>query len=345
MPSPLKYTTTSDGYNIAYSVRGRGTALLLTPCILQGDIAKLRELRPNCSLYDPLAAQFKLIQYDARGTGSSTRGIGPDHSMLDTLVDLEAVADAAEAISFVLVADNFSCYTAMRFAERYPERLKALIMVNPSPLRGDVLMPSWRDFYMNSWPTFIEAFVSTGTPGGDDMRDVLATSVTQADFIALADGGVGHAIEDVIPSVSVPTLVLASRNYLNPLYMPAASEIASGVRNGRLLYFDGTKNADFMMTTDGSVPSGVLAILDFLDELGVGEPAHTNGATAGSAGLSSREVEILRLIAAGKRNREIARDLVISDSTVAKHVSSILSKTDSGNRAEATAYAKDHRIA
>ena len=55
--------------------------------------------------------------------------------------------------------------------------------------------------------------------------------------------------------MTVPTLVLASRTYLNPLYMPAASEVASGVRNGRLVQFDGTKNADFMMTTDGTVPS------------------------------------------------------------------------------------------
>jgi len=343
MPSPLKYTTTSDGYNIAYSVRGTGAPLLLMPCILQGDIAKLRELPPHRSQYDPLAAHFKLIQYDARGTGSSTRGIGPDHSMLDTLVDLEAVADATGATSFALVADNFSCYTAMRFAEKYPERVAALVMVNPSPLRGEVLMPSWRDFYTNSWPIFIETFVSTGTPGGDGLRDVLASSVTQADFIAIADGGVGHAIEDVIPSVTVPTLVLASRNYLNPLYMPAASEIASGVRNGRLIQFDGTKNADFMMTTDGSTPGGVQAILDFLDELGVGDPSVTNGATS-AVGLSSREVEILKLIAAGKRNREIARDLVISDSTVAKHVSSILAKTDSGNRAEATTFAHTHHL-
>jgi DNA-binding CsgD family transcriptional regulator len=205
-------------------------------------------------------------------------------------------------------------------------------------------MPSWRDFYTNSWQTFIEAFVSTGTPGGDQVRDVLASSITQADFIAIAAGGVGHAIEDVIPSVTVPTLVLASRNYLNPLYMPAAAEVAAGVPNGRLVHFDGTKNADFMMTTDGSVPSGVQTILDFLDELGVGEPATTNGASASYNGLSPREIEVLKLIAAGKRNREIARNLVISDSTVAKHVSSILSKTDSGNRAEATTFAHTHHL-
>jgi len=344
MTSPLKYTTTSDGYNIAYSVKGRGAPLVEMPCIFHGDIAKTCDMPAFRSLYDALAERFKLIRYDARGTGNSTRGIRSDHSMPATMVDLEAVVDAAGATSFVVLAHNWSCYTAMRFAEKYPERLKALIMVNPSPMRGDVLMPSWRDFYVNSWPTFIEAFISTGTPGGDQMRDLLATSVTQADFIAIADGGVGHAIEDVIPSVTVPTLVLASRSYLNPLYMPAASEVAAGVRNGRLLQFDGTKNSDFMMTTDGSVPSGVEAILDFLDDLGVGEPEHHNGATTGSAGLSSREVEILRLIAAGKRNREIAHDLVISDSTVAKHVSSILAKTEAGNRAEATTFAHTHHL-
>ena len=80
-------------------------------------------------------------------------------------------------------------------------------------------------------------------------------------------------------------------------------------------------------------------MFNFLDELGLDEPALTNGATVSASGLSAREVEVLRLIAAGKRNREIAHDLVISDSTVAKHVSSILAKTDAGNRAEATTFA------
>ena len=344
MPSPLKYTTTSDGYSIAYSVRGNGPSLLLMPCMVEGDIAKEFEISAFRSMHGPLVARFKVIQYDGRGTGSSTRGIGPAHSMLDTMVDLEAVTDAAGATSMVLVAETFSCYTAMRFAGKFPDRLQALILVNPAPLRGEPLMNSWRDLYTGSWTQFIEAFLSTGTQGGVEMRDLLATAVTQADFIAIADGALGYSIEDVIPSVAVPTLVLASRNYVNPLYMPAASEIAGGVCNGRLVQFDGTKNADFMMTANGTVPRGVQTILDFLDELGIGEAAVTNGATASSAGLSSREVEILKLIAAGKRNREIARDLVISDSTVAKHVSSILAKTEAGNRAEATTFAHTHHL-
>jgi DNA-binding CsgD family transcriptional regulator/tetratricopeptide (TPR) repeat protein len=55
--------------------------------------------------------------------------------------------------------------------------------------------------------------------------------------------------------------------------------------------------------------------------------------------LSPREVEVLRLLAIGKSNRDVADSLCISLSTVATHVRSILSKTSSANRTEAAAYA------
>lgn len=57
------------------------------------------------------------------------------------------------------------------------------------------------------------------------------------------------------------------------------------------------------------------------------------------AGLSEREVEVLRLVASGKSNREIAEILVLSVNTVNRHVSHIFEKTGAQNRAEATAFA------
>lgn len=57
------------------------------------------------------------------------------------------------------------------------------------------------------------------------------------------------------------------------------------------------------------------------------------------AGLTGREVEVLRLIAAGRSNRAIAQALFISPNTVLHHVSSIFAKLGVANRAEATAYA------
>ena len=56
-------------------------------------------------------------------------------------------------------------------------------------------------------------------------------------------------------------------------------------------------------------------------------------------GLTQREVEVLRLIAAGRTDREIAEELIISVRTATTHVGNILNKTGAANRAEATAYA------
>jgi DNA-binding NarL/FixJ family response regulator len=61
-------------------------------------------------------------------------------------------------------------------------------------------------------------------------------------------------------------------------------------------------------------------------------------------GLTSRELDILRLLAQGLSNRQIGRSLFISEHTTANHVRSILRKTGSANRTEAAAYAYRRRL-
>jgi class 3 adenylate cyclase len=61
-------------------------------------------------------------------------------------------------------------------------------------------------------------------------------------------------------------------------------------------------------------------------------------------GLTKRQVEVLRLIAGGRSNQEIADELVISINTVARHVSNIFNKTGVANRAEAATYASRHGL-
>lgn len=63
------------------------------------------------------------------------------------------------------------------------------------------------------------------------------------------------------------------------------------------------------------------------------------------AQLSEREREVLRLLAAGKTNPQIAADLVLSPHTVDRHVSNIFAKIGTGNRTEATAWAFRHGLA
>jgi DNA-binding NarL/FixJ family response regulator len=61
--------------------------------------------------------------------------------------------------------------------------------------------------------------------------------------------------------------------------------------------------------------------------------------------LTPREAEVLRLIAAGQSNREIARTLFVSEATVKTHVNRIFAKTGSRDRAQATRYAYTHGYA
>jgi len=60
------------------------------------------------------------------------------------------------------------------------------------------------------------------------------------------------------------------------------------------------------------------------------------------AGLTGREVEVLRLLAAGLSNREIGARLVISVKTAGHHVEHIYQKTGTGNRSMASLFAASH---
>ncbi|HET8594843.1 MAG TPA: LuxR C-terminal-related transcriptional regulator, partial [Intrasporangium sp.] len=61
-------------------------------------------------------------------------------------------------------------------------------------------------------------------------------------------------------------------------------------------------------------------------------------------GLSDREVEVLRLVAVGRSNQQVAEALVISERTVARHLSNIFTKLDVGSRTAAAAYAYEHDL-
>ena len=110
---------------------------------------------------------------------------------------------------------------------------------------------------------------------------------------------------------------------------------------GRLLLREGDADrAGALLAEAGGLAEsiGMPALLARIRSLGpVGSPALPDG-------LSSREVDVLRLIAAGCSNREIGSTLFISEHTAANHVRSILRKTDCANRTEAAAYAFRRRL-
>jgi len=93
------------------------------------------------------------------------------------------------------------------------------------------------------------------------------------------------------------------------------------------------------------------AALATFDRLGARPDAdRLRGATGGTDhggpdGLSSREVEVLRLLAEGRSNRDIGEALVISEHTVRRHLSNVYRKIGVSTRSAATAYAFEHDLA
>jgi DNA-binding NarL/FixJ family response regulator len=71
---------------------------------------------------------------------------------------------------------------------------------------------------------------------------------------------------------------------------------------------------------------------------------HSVAAPHSTAGLTARELEVLRLVATGRTNRAIADALKLSEKTVARHVSNIFNKLNVPSRAAATAYAFKHHL-
>src|SRR5687768_11059713 len=100
-PPPVQYVRTSDGYSVAYAVAGTGIPYVYMPfsfCHVQ----LAWEFPSTAPWLEELAGRFRLVQYDPRGSGMSSRGLSKDHTAEDMCLDLEAVVDQLALDRFVL---------------------------------------------------------------------------------------------------------------------------------------------------------------------------------------------------------------------------------------------------
>jgi DNA-binding CsgD family transcriptional regulator len=194
----------------------------------------------------------------------------------------------------------------------------------------------------------VEIFVATGdVPAARRTADDLQTEAATLDsawlhaMAASAEGAVHLAEGNARQALAPLRDALAIWRDLNVPYEAARVGVLAGRACRAVGDADGARieweAAAHVFRQFGAAPA--LAEVEALLRAAVSAPARRE-----AGDLTSRELEVLRLIARGKTNRAVARELKISEKTVARHVSNIFTKLDLSTRAAATAYAFTHRL-
>jgi DNA-binding NarL/FixJ family response regulator len=173
---------------------------------------------------------------------------------------------------------------------------------------------------------------------GDDLQTIAAgfgtpaldaAAMTARGALALAEGDGPTALENLRDACRI----------WHELRLPYESARA------RVLYGIALRAAGAQEDAELELRSAMSAF----ERLGAAPEAAATAALLGRVehprGLTAREVEVLRLVASGKTNRDIAVELVISEHTVARHLQNIFAKLDVPSRSAATAFAFEHGLA
>jgi DNA-binding CsgD family transcriptional regulator len=196
-------------------------------------------------------------------------------------------------------------------------------------------------------PRLLDAFVEIALEAGDRSSagaaaaelSVVADDASVPLLSAIADRAEGSVrLADDRAEAALPLLRRAFRQWqsVHAPYEAAKSRLLIGLAT-RALGDEASATLELGAARETFVRLGARPDLARLDRLAGRGPRPAGGLTA-------RELEILRLVATGLTNRAIATELVISEKTVARHLSNIFTKLDVTTRSAATAYAYQHGL-
>lgn len=176
--------------------------------------------------------------------------------------------------------------------------------------------------------------------------------------IALLEGNpqlaVGHAVSAVarLDARSIPSVALKIEAALTRSVALDAADLTSEARSSLQPALDLVTLTERRMTSAdikrayqdlNPARRAVTALAQRFEMLPTAVSAES--APQRPAGLTAREVEVLRLVAAGRTNRDIAEQLFISEKTVARHLTNLFTKIDAQSRTQAAAWAFRHELA
>jgi DNA-binding CsgD family transcriptional regulator len=174
-----------------------------------------------------------------------------------------------------------------------------------------------------------------------DVRQINDASASYATQATLLKTKYSVDLSGLLDCLSMPTLVLHARNDpLVPFFL--GRDLAIRLPRSRFVPFESSSAAPWVILAR--------EIRDFLsagsrDELMRSRETRSGVGEVYPGNLTSREVEVLRLVAMGWSSRQVARELVLSARTVERHISNIYSKIGVHTRAQAAAYALKQGLA
>lgn len=347
----LHYTRTTDGVTIAFQVLGQGPTVVwlpsMTHVVAQWRVPMLR------AAYEHLARSVRLVLYDGRGMGSSDRRLepgDPGFTLEAHLRDLAAVVAAARpdgAGGVALLGWYHSVGTAIAYAAQHPAQVRRMVLFGGSARMRDAMSPGQTQALLSlveqDWDLFVDTAAHTwlGWGAGESgrmlaeaFRTAATPTVAKAWFAAAAEVDVS----EFVPRVAASTLVL-HRQSERQIPVEVSRRLAAALPRGRLVELAGSSPTLFLEDAPGDRD----LVTRFLNSGEIREPVAREAPRAD--GVTARELDVLRLVAAGESNAEIARRLGITVHTVERHAANLYRKIGARGRADAAAYALRQGIA
>ena len=291
---------------------------------------------------DALAAGHRVIRYDRPGCGLSDRSGPSPASREDEVAVLAGLVDAIGLESLSLFGASSGAVVAAGFAAELPALVDRLVLYGGYAHGADIAPPAAReatvDVVRRHWGLGSRVLADLFMPGASaaeraafaQFQRLGATPEQAAAELALV-----YRLDarDVLAMVAAPTLVLHRRDD-RAIPFALGQDLAASIGRARFVELHGDEH--FPWRGDADAVSG--ATTRFLAGHAPG-PATPAPHEPARDVLTARETEVLRLVAAGRTDAQIARDLVLSAHTVHRHVSNIRTKLGVPSRAAAAAWA------
>ncbi len=344
MQQQIRFCRSADGTQLAYALSGEGPPLVKVANFLTHLEYDWRSPVVRPFLLE-LGRGRTLLRYDPRGCGLSDRNV-QDLSLETWVADLEAVVDAAGIERFPLFAHSQGGAIGIAYAARHPERVSHLVLLGGwarSVMKRNLTAAQMEEMRTlvklagMGWgrenPSYRQVFTSLLIPDSSAEQaasyNELERMCTSADCAARIFSSVGKMdVMELAPLVRCPTLVMHAQGDASVPYEEGRL-IAGLIPNSRFVLLQGRNH--ILLPHEA-------AWKQFFDEL----RAFLRGSQPGElAGLSSRESEVLDLIARGIDNAQIAARLELSEKTVRNHITRIFEKLQVETRAQAIVRARE----